>query len=296
MSVLSTNNVDSTTPPLNVFRRNLNTISIVWYRDILRYVRDPMRVITSMMQPLMFLFIFGSGLRGSLNMTGGAALPPGSAGLDFRTFLFPGVLGMAVLFTSIFSAISIVWDREFGFLREVLVAPIARTSVVLGKALGGSTVAMLQGTIMLIFAPLIGVSLTPVLVIKLMSEMLLLAFCLTCMGIVVAARMKSMEGFQVIMQFFLMPMFFLSGALFPLRGLPLWLAILNRLDPVTYGVDPLRQAVLNTLNLPDFIKSALGLGITIANYTLSVPIELGVVALVGLVFVVWAAASFSKQD
>ena len=295
MSVLSTNNGNST-KPLNVFRRNLNTISIVWYRDILRYVRDPVRIVTSLMQPLMFLFIFGSGLRGSLNMTGGAALPPGVPSLDFRTFLFPGVLSMAVLFTAIFSAISIVWDREFGFLKEVLVAPIARTSVVLGKALGGSTVAMLQGTVMLIFAPLIGVSLTPVLVVKLMLEMLLLAFCLTCMGIVVAARMRSMEGFQVMMQFFLMPMFFLSGALFPLRGLPVWLAVLNRLDPVTYGVDPLRQAVLNTLSLPDFVKSTLGLGITIFSYTLSVPIELGVVAVLGLIFVTWAAASFSKQD
>jgi len=295
MSVLSTNNGNST-KPLNVFRRNLNTISIVWYRDILRYVRDPVRIVTSLMQPLMFLFIFGSGLRGSLNMTGGAALPPGVPSLDFRTFLFPGVLSMAVLFTAIFSAISIVWDREFGFLKEVLVAPIARTSVVLGKALGGSTVAMLQGTVMLIFAPLIGVSLTPVLVVKLMLEMLLLAFCLTCMGIVVAARMRSMEGFQVMMQFFLMPMFFLSGALFPLRGLPVWLAVLNRLDPVTYGVDPLRQAVLNTLSLPDFIKSALGLGVTIFSYTLSVPIELGIVAVLGLIFVTWAAASFSKQD
>ena len=283
-------------PIMGPFRRNLNTIFIVWYRDILRYVRDWIRVITSLMQPLLFLFVFGSGLSSSLNVSGSGPVPPGTPTLDFRTFLFPGVMSMAVLFTAIFSAISIVWDREFGFLREVLVAPISRTAVVLGKALGGSTIAMLQGTIMLIFAPLIGVTLNVELVIKLMLEMLLLAFSLTSLGIVVASRMKSMEGFQMVMQFLLFPMFFLSGALFPLRGLPPWLAILNRIDPVTYGVDPLRQTVLNTLNLPSFVKSFLGLGITIFNYTLSVPMELGIVAVLGLIFVTWAAASFSKQD
>lgn len=286
------------TPINSPFRRNLNTIGIVWYRDVLRYSRDWIRVITSLVQPLMFLFIFGSGLSSSLNVSGAASsqLPPGATPLDFRTFLFPGVLSMTVLFTAIFSAISIVWDREFGFLREVLVAPISRTSVVLGKALGGSTIAMLQGTIMLIFAPLIGVTLDLGLVLKLMGEMLLLAFSLTSLGIVVASRMKSMEGFQVMMQFFLMPMFFLSGALFPLRNLPDWLAFLNRLDPVTYGVDPLRQAVLKTLNLPDFVLNFLGLGVKIFDYTLTVPAELGILAVLGVIFVTWAAFSFSKQD
>lgn len=281
------------------FRRNLNTIYIVWYRDILRYLRDWIRVVTSLMQPLLFLFIFGSGLASSLNVTGAAAgaLPPGTPTLDFRTFLFPGILSMAVLFTAIFSAISIVWDREFGFLREVLVAPISRTSVVLGKALGGSTVAMLQGTIMLLFAPLIGISLSLGLVVKLMLEMLLLAFTLTSLGIVFASRMKSMEGFQVMMQFFLMPMFFLSGALFPLGNkIPLWLAVLTRLDPLTYGVDPLRQAILNPLDLPTFVRGFLGLGIKIFDYTLSIPAELVIVAVLGLIFVTWASVSFGKQD
>ncbi len=295
MSTVATS-TSTNTPIMGPFRRNLNTIFIVWYRDILRYVRDWTRVITSLMQPLLFLFIFGSGLSSSLNVTGSGRLPPGVPTLDFRTFLFPGILSMAVLFTAIFSAISIVWDREFGFLREVLVAPISRTAVVLGKALGGSTIAMLQGTIMLIFAPLIGVTLNVELVIKLMLEMLLLAFTLTSLGIVVASRMKSMEGFQMMMQFFLMPMFFLSGALFPLKNLPDWLAFLNRLDPVTYGVDPLRQTVLNTLNLPDSVLKNLGLGVVILGTTLSPFIELLILGVLGLIFVTWAAFSFSKQD
>lgn len=290
MSSVPVEATQPTTPTLNALQRNLNALRIVWYRDLLRWARDWVRVITSLVQPLLFLFIFGSGLASRFSV-GGAV---GHNAVDFRTFLFPGVLGMAVLFTSIFSAISIVWDREFGFLREVLVAPIARSSVVLGKALGGSTVAMIQGTIMLIFAPLIGITLTPGLVVTLMAEMLLLAFSLTSLGIVVASRMKSMEGFQMIMQFFLMPMFFLSGALFPLSGLPAWLAVLNRLDPVTYGVDPLRQAVLQ--DLPAFVKNALGLGVVVFGRTLSVAAELGVLALVGIFFVTWAALSFSKQD
>jgi ABC-2 type transport system permease protein len=131
--------------------RNLKAIGIVWYRELLRYLRDWVRILTSLMQPLLFLFIFGSGLASSFNPAGAGA--GGVAGVNFQTFIFPGVLSMAVLFTAIFSAISIVWDREFGFLREMLVAPVSRTSVVLGKALGGSTIAMFQGTLMLVFAP-----------------------------------------------------------------------------------------------------------------------------------------------
>jgi ABC-2 type transport system permease protein len=278
------------------WQRNLNTIYIVWLRDILRHLRDHTRIVTSLMQPLMFLFIIGSGLRNSLGAMGTTRLTSVGVPLDFRTFLFPGVLSMAVLFTAISSAISIVWDREFGFLREMLVAPISRASIVIGKALGGSTVAAFQGTILLIFAPLMGVSLTPELVIKLVLEMFLLAFCLTCLGIAIASRMKSMEGFQMISQFLLQPMFLLSGILFPLRGLPAWLAFLNSIDPVSYGVDSLRQTVLNTLNLSDIAKHTLDPGITIFNYTLSTSVELGVVVILGIIFMIWAVVLFSRQD
>ncbi len=282
----------------SAFRRNLNTICIIWYREVLRFVRDWTRIITSLAQPLMFLFVFGYGLSGSFNMLGAAQsqLPPGTPSINFTTFLFPGVLSMTVLFTAIFSAISIVWDREFGFLREMLVAPVSRVSVVVGKALGGSTIAMLQGTIMLVFAPLVGVSLDGWLVVKLMLEMLLLAFTLTSLGILIASRMKSMEGFQMIMQFFLMPMFFLSGALFPLRNLPGWLDFLTKINPVTYGVDPLRQAVLRTLNVPKFVLDFLAPGVNLFGYTLPVGAELAIVAALGLILIIWGALAFSKQD
>lgn len=279
----------------SAFWRNLKAIEIIWYREILRYLRDWIRIITSLMQPLLFLFIFGSGLARSMNVAGGTTAT-GAPSVSFQMFLFPGVISMAVLFTAVFSAISIVWDREFGFLREMLVAPVSRTSVVLGKALGGSTVAMVQGTIMLIFAPLIGVSLNVGLVITLMLEMLLLAFTMTSLGIVIASRMQSMESFSVVMQFVLMPMFFLSGALFPLKNIPGWLAFLNRVDPVTYGVDPLRQATMSGLHLPAAVANQLGLGIQIFGVTLSVGAELGIVAALGVIFVTWAALSFGRQE
>jgi len=284
----------STNTRMSALWRNLMAIEIVWYRDILRYLRDWVRIITSLMQPLLFLFIFGSGLASSFSPAG--ARPGGVAGVSFQTFLFPGVVSMAVLFTAIFSAISIVWDREFGFLREMLVAPVSRTSIVLGKALGGSTIAMFQGTLMLVFAPLIGVRLDVGLVIILMLEMLLLAFTMTSLGIVIASRMQSMESFSVVMQFVLMPMFFLSGALFPLTHVPGWLAFLNKLDPVTYGVDPLRQAVMSGMKLPPVVARQLGLGVQVFGTTLSVLAELLIVGALGVIFVSWAALSFGKQD
>jgi ABC-2 type transport system permease protein len=284
---------DSTNARTSGLLRNLKAIGIVWYREILRYLRDWVRILTSLMQPVLFLFIFGSGLASSFSAAGTGAR--GVTGVSFQTFIFPGVLSMAVLFTAIFSAISIVWDREFGFLREMLVAPVSRTSIVLGKALGGSTIAMFQGTLMLVFAPLIGVSLSVGLVLTLMLEMLLLAFTMTSLGIVIASRMQSMESFSVVMQFVLMPMFFLSGALFPLHSVPDWLSLLSKLDPVSYGVDPLRQAVLSQMHLPAIVASQLGLGVQVFGVTLSVAAELLIVGVLGAIFVTWAALSFGKQ-
>ena len=169
-------------------------------------------------QPLLFLFVFGGGLSGAMSDFGGG-------GVDFRQFMFPGILAMTILFTSIFSAVSIVWDREFGFLKEVMVAPVSRTAVALGKVAGGSTIAMFQGVIVLVLAPVIGVTLTWDQVLILIGLMLMLAAMMTSLGILIAARQRSMEGFQVMMQFILMPMFFLSGAPLPVT----WSAALDEL-------------------------------------------------------------------
>jgi len=261
-------------------RRNLKGIYTIWYRDVLRFVRDRTRIIASLGQPLLFLFVFGEGLSPAMSGLGGGQF-------DFTAFLFPGIIAMAVLFTAIFSAVSIVWDREFGFLKEVLVAPISRTAVALGKVAGGSTVAMFQGVIILFLAPLVGVSLSPAQIIVLIALMLLTAATMTSLGVLIAARMRSMEGFQMMINFVLMPMFFLSGALFPLRGVPLWMEWLANINPMTYGVDPIRQVALRG-TVPDFAMDMVRLH----------PIALDVVILAAfwLVMLVPAVWMFGRQD
>lgn len=201
---------------------------------------------------------------------------------------------MAVLFTSIMSAISIVWDREFGFLKEVLVAPVPRWAVAIGKALGGSTTALLQGTIMLIFAPLVGVPITIVTIMLLIPAMFLTAFALSALGLVVATHLKTMEGFQMVMNFLLMPLFFLSGALFPLGQLPGWLAVLTRVDPVSYGVDAIRQVVLLQGGNPSVVVNTLGL--TLFGRSLSVAGDLAVVTAFAALMTVLVVHGFSQQE
>lgn len=260
--------------------RNLRGAYTIWFRDVLRFVRDRSRIIAALAQPLLYLFVFGTGLAPAMSaQTGGA--------LDFRKFMFPGILSMAVLFTAIFSAISVVWDREFGFLKEVMVAPVSRTAVALGKVAGGATVAMFQGMVVLLLAPFIGVSMSAGQVVEIIGLMLLLATVMTAMGLVLAARQKTMEGFQMMMNFLLMPMFFLSGAFFPLRGVPLWLSALARLDPVTYGVDSMRGAALQSSVSPALLQQ-----LTIHPVTTDV----AVMAVLSVVFMAPAVWLFGRQD
>ncbi|MDA8294889.1 MAG: ABC transporter permease [Actinomycetota bacterium] len=180
----------------------LRTVVMVWERELIRFVRTRTRILSSFVQPILFLFVLGYGMTTLVGTTGG---------FDFKKFVFPGIVAMTVVTTSIFSAISIVWDREFGFLREMLVAPVNRASLVVGKTLGGASIATVQGTIMLVLAPLIGVQLTPLLVVQVIALELLMAVGLTAFGVFVASRIQRMEGFQVVMQLVLFPMLFLSG-------------------------------------------------------------------------------------
>jgi ABC-2 type transport system permease protein len=236
----------------------LRGVYIIWYRDVLRWWRDRQRILPSIVQPILYLFVFGVGLGSAIGGGQGGQLG-GVSGVGYTTFMFPGVLAMSVLFTSIFSSMSIMWDREFGFLKEIQVAPISRSAVAVGKALGGSTIAMLQGALLLVFAPLVGVTLTPLSVLQMLGLMFLLAFGLSSMGVAIASRMRSMEGFQAMINFVLMPILFLSGAFFPLQGLPAWLGALTRLDPAAYAVDGLRRVVLTTSGVPESAAGALGI-------------------------------------
>ena len=276
--------------PVDTRLASLRAIYIIWYRDILRFWRDRWRLAASLAQPLLFLIVFGSGLSSSLQ--GSASF--GSGRLSYIQFMYPGIIGMAILFTAIFGAMSIVWDREFGFLKEVLVAPIDRSAVAIGKALGGTTQAMIQGLILLILAPFVGVKLSLLTVLTMIPLAAVLAFGLSSFGVALASSMKSMQGFQVVMNFLMMPMFFLSGALFPLNGLPGWMTVLTRLDPASYGIDPLRRVVLSQSGLPSAAIDKLGL--TINGQVLPIAVEAGIMLAFGLVMLAIAVISFKRRD
>jgi ABC-2 type transport system permease protein len=271
------------------WRDELRAAQMVWRREIIRFSRNRLRILTSLAQPVLFLFVLGTGL--STIIRGG---PAGSGG-NFRTFIFPGIVAMTVLFSAIFSAVTIVWDREFGFLREMLVAPIRRSSLVVGKCAGGATVAVLQAVIILVLSPLVGIPFSAPLLLILLGEMVIMAVALTAVGMVIAARMQQVESFQVVMQFVVLPMFFLSGALFPLTGLPSWLNVLTRLDPLTYAVDPMRRAVFaHTTSAAHFAK--LSPGLSWFGWRLPVGLELAVVIFIGVAALGVAIIQLSRPD
>jgi len=260
---------------------NLRGVYTIWYRDILRFWHDKTRMIGSITFPLLFLFVFGSGLSARMGFLG--------PGIDFTQFMFPGIIGMTVLMSSFMSGVSVVWDREFGFLKEVLVAPISRASIVVGKTLGSATIALLQGGLILLFAPLIGVSLSAWTVLLLLPLMLLLSASMGSLGILLATRIRSMEAFQAVMQMLMFPMIFLSGVFFPTEGLPTWMSILVKINPATYGVAPIRQVMLGTSLDSSF-------SLTLFGHTMSLWDNIIVLAVFGMIMVLLAMWSFSNQE
>jgi ABC-2 type transport system permease protein len=275
--------------PERSVRHDLRAVSIVWRRELIRFRTDRLRAITSLVQPVLFLFVLGTGL----STLASHGLP---AGVDFKTFVYPGVLAMSVLFTSIFSAASIVWDREFGFLREMLVAPVRRWAIVVGKCLGGATVATFQGIIFLALAGVAHVPYDPLLLLTLVGELLLLSFTLTAFGVMMAARIKQIQAFMALTQLFVLPLFFLSGALYPLNGLPAWLTVLTRIDPLTYIVDPMRSAVFSHLSVSPLAVHALSPGITWFGWVVPLGLSLALVAFMGAAMLAIAIAEFRKTE
>ncbi|MDA0182682.1 ABC transporter permease [Solirubrobacter phytolaccae] len=264
---MSTLDVVRVIVPERSYRNELRAIKIVWLRELIRTRKDRLGMVTSLVQPLLFLFVLGSGL--------------GST-----TFIYPGILCMSVMFTAIFSAATIVWDREFGFLREMMVAPVRRSSIVIGKCLGGATVASLQGVILIVLAPLADVSYSVPLVLGIFGLMLLLSFAMTAFGVMLAVRIKQMQSFMRLTQMLIMPMFFISGALFPVTELPGWLAFLNRLDPITYAVDPMRRLVLGG-DTP---------GVTWFGWPVPAGLEVLMIAVLGLIMLAIAVWEFSDTE
>jgi ABC-2 type transport system permease protein len=292
---LTTAEVDPVTAAIRVsvpergLRQDLRAVRIVWYRELIRFKSDRLRAVTSLVQPVLFLFVLGTGL----SSLAGHGLPPG---ISFKTFVYPGVLAMSVLFTAIFSAASIVWDREFGFLREMLVAPVSRSAIVIGKCLGGATVATFQGIIILALAGAAGVPYNPILFLTVIGELLLLSFTLTAFGVMMAARIKQMQAFMALTQMLVMPLFFLSGALYPLNGLPTWLTVLTRFDPLTYIVSPMRHAVFSHLSVSPAAAAFLAPNVTWAGWQVPIGLSLGMVAVMGAALLGIAIAEFQKTE
>jgi ABC-2 type transport system permease protein len=288
MSAAATAPVIRVTVPPRSLHSELRAIRIVFRRELIRFANDRMRIVTSLVQPLLFLFVLGSGLQQLSQF--------GTHGVDLKTFIYPGILCITVMFTAMFSAASIVWDREFGFLREMMVAPVRRSSIVIGKCLGGACVASLQGIILIALAGAVHVPYDPLLLLGIFGLQLLLAFSITAFGVMVAARIKQIQSFMGVMQMIVMPMFFISGALFPVSNLPGWLAFLNRIDPLTYAVDPMRRLVFGHLDISAAARAALDPGVTWWGWHLPAVLEAGVVLALGLVMLGVAIWEFNAID
>lgn len=230
----------------------MNAIYILWLRELKRYSRSYAQIIASLAQPVLYLMVLGFGLGPVFEKAGNGS---------YLQFMAPGIVGMSILFSSVFSGIGLLWDRQFGFLKETLVAPVPRISVMIGKTLGGATVATIQGTLVLIvciiagFRPLSWAMLPLAFVF-----MILTAIVFSGLGVAIGSLLQDMQGFQLIMNFLVMPIFFLSGALFPLNDLPKALSIITKLDPLSYGIDGLRGTLIGA-NQFDFVTNFSVLGI-----------------------------------
>jgi ABC-2 type transport system permease protein len=290
---------DTTTPgstvlpaePLTEVRSDLaHQLRATWVvtrRELLRLKQDKARMVTMLLQPLLFIFVMGTGL-GSIVDTGGDT--------DFRTFLFPGVLATSVLFTAAFAGISLVWDREFGFLREMMVAPISRASIIWGKCLGGAIVATGQSLVLLALLGTVGIPYSPVLIAELIGCLFLGALLLTALGVLLSTRIKTIQAAMPVSQLLIMPMMFLSGSLFPISNLPDWLAVLTRLNPLTYVVQPMRHFVLDQLTLTEAEQQRLVPVLTWFGWDVPIGVQLLSVAVLTLGLVSLAARIFRTTE
>lgn len=245
----------------------MTAVFMLWLREVKRYLRSKPQMIASLAQPLLYLLVLGFGLGPVFQQSGRGS---------YLQFIAPGVIGMAVLFTATFSGIGLLWDRQFGFLKETLVAPVPRLHIMAGRTLGGATIAMIQGLLVLIICFVAGFRVTSVAAVPLaLLFMALTAVVFAAFGTAIGSNLKDMQGFQFIMNFLVLPIFFLSGALFPLANLPTALAAATRLDPLAYGIDGLRGALIG------------------ASY-FGLAIDSGVLAVVAAAFLMLGAWSFSR--
>lgn len=250
---------------------------VVAYRDGLTFVSDRSRIVASIVFPLLFLAIFGGGFSDVIGRMAG--------GVEVVQFMYPGIVAQSVVFAALFAGTSVVSDREAGFLREILVAPLSRPGIVVGKAAGAAAQALLEVAMLLVLAPFVGVRIDPLVVARLVPIVVVLSAALSGLGIVIASFVSSQSGFQLAMQALVFPLVFLAGVFFPVDRVPLWMAVLSRINPVTYGVDAVRQVLLGS------VPAAAGLGVTVAGHTMTLADEaliLSALASLSLAAAIWA--------
>jgi len=291
---MTTTDVRASTPVATVERppsglaADLRAARIVCHRELLRWIKDRRRLLAGLVQPLLWLFVLGTGLS--------RVVSTGSGTISFRTFLFPGVLATSVMFTAVFSGVSVVWDREFGFLREMLVAPIRRTSIMAGKCLGGAIVSTAQAVVILALAGFAGVPYSPVLMLELLVVLFLASLSITAFGLVLGARVANIQSVMPVIQMVITPMMFLSGALYPTSGLPTWLALATKVNPVTYAVAPMRHILFSHITVSAAAARTLDPGLTWNGWAVPTALQLVILVALGLVAFAVAVQRFSKTD
>ncbi len=256
-------------------------IWVVAYRELVRFVSERSRLISSFAMPLIFLIVFGAGFSRMI----GTLVP----GVDYVQFIYPGIIAMTVLMNSLMSGVSVVWDREFGFLKEILVSPLDRRGILLGKASGSATVAVLQGMMMLLLAPLLGIPISFKMIITLIPVLFVISVSISSLGLLIATRMRSQQGFQMIIQLMIMPLIFLAGVFYPVNNVPLVMEIISKVNPLTYGVDAIRQVFLGSTETSV-------IGVTVFGHTMSILDNILLVAAFGFILLSLAAVSFNRSD
>ena len=287
MTAINPTPVAAVRVPASGLRHQVRGAAVVWQREMIRFGRDRSGIVSSLAQPVLFLFVLGTGL---------SSLIASNGDVDFRTFLFPGVLATSVLFTAAFSGISMVWDREFGFLREMLVAPVSTTAILTGKCLGGATVATLQSLIILSLAGLVGVPYNLVMMVELVGLLFLMAFMICALGLFLSARVTQVQSAMPLVQLTITPLMFLSGSLFPLSNLPGWLHVATTLNPMTYAVEPIRTVVFDHLDLSAAARATFNPGITWGGWQVPVVLQIAIVVATCLVLLGLAVVRFARTE
>jgi ABC-2 type transport system permease protein len=251
---------------------DVNAVYVIVARELIKFVRERGRLVSSLARPLLWLFLVGGGM---------SRLVSPEMGIPYTQFIFPGIIGMTILFSSIFSSISIIWDKEFGFMKEMLAAPVSRISIVIGKALSGTVVSTIQALVIMFLFPFVGLHFTVIQFVQALLISMLLSFCLSAFGILIATFYENLESFSVIMNFIIMPMFFLSGAMYPVKLLPHVLSFLTRINPLTYGIDALKYMIFPEKKL--------------LTHDFPLSLDIAVIVISSIVFVMIAAMVFERR-